>query len=385
MSSKRNFFMDAFLNIVWLAVFYGLFVVPSVLWLEIHLGVLLFASLSAQLFFFLMRRFIRPVVPMFLVHLILPAAAFYFAPGILSQVAYVGVMVVLGAFSLQQRYKRSATFAHGFGIAAPVALVVLALFMGRQGYDYLYTIYVVLIVLAGVGSKLHIRMTYVNDSLAVITQTSTQPVKKILAFDNKAMAVLGVVVIGLIVFLHIFVLRPALEAAYNMRPSINLDIQMDGDFHIPQTPQRTGGGDMDMFIDSMYREPWLLWVILERILMVAVPVVGVLAIGYAIFRVARSVYRRMNIRDNRDHKHASGYEDVKEFIRTPRARRSWFFGPRGEHKLRRLFRETMTRHIKKGTPIKNTDTPVEMAGKVQAEDISGLAEEYAAVRYGRGL
>jgi len=385
MNSKRDFLMDAFLSLIWLAVFYGFFIMPAVILFGLRLDVLLIVSVMIQLYLYFVRRFVRLILPMVLLHLIIPVAAFYIAPGIVEQVQYIAVSVVLVLFSLQQRYTRSVSFALGFTVAAPLVLVVIALALGYLGHSNVYTIYAVLVIYTGLCSKLHMRMTYVNDSLTVITQTSTQPVKKIMAFDYKATIALTVVIIGMIAFLHIFLLRPALEAVYDIVTSIRFELPYMPyeDVQLPMPPP-SGGGMNISDIMGFYEvaEPWLIWVILERILIIVLPPAVVFGLGVIIFRLARNIYRLMGVKSNQDHEHASGYEDIKEFIRTPKVKRSWFFGSRNEHKLRRLFRETVTRHMKKGVPIKKSDTPIEMAEKIQAESISKLADEYAAVRYG---
>ena len=381
MNSKRDFFMDAFMNLIWLTVFYGLFVVPAVLLLYLRTDVLFLVSATVSFCLFMARRAIRPILPMVLMHLIFPVAAFYFAPDIFSRVLYIGVTLVLVVFSLQQRHNRAPTFSSGFIYVAPIIFIVFALVLGYQGHGYMYNLYAVLMVFACVGSKLHIRMTQVNDSLEVITQTSTQPVKKILAFDYKAMVIFSVILVGLILFLHIFLMRPALEVVSGIRVNMQLDPSFGEEADAPAPAPPIGG--MGMGLGELgYREPSLILRFMERLLMLAIPPLIALGLGIVLFRVARNIYRRLGLKGSHDHEHASGYEDIKEFIRAPKLKRSWFFGPRNEHKLRKLFRETMTRHIKKGVPIRKTDTPAEMAGKIQAEDVNSLVEEYVVVRYG---
>jgi len=223
-------------------------------------------------------------------------------------------------------------------------------------------------------------MAQINESLEVITQTSNQPVKKILTFDYKAMAVLSVVMVGAIIFLHVFLVSPALEAISGIRINV-LHEPLNIQDSIPELEQAGFAPGMAL-IGDIDAEPMLIWRVLERLFMLLVPPLLVLGVGYFIFRVIREVYRRLGMKNAQDTEHASGLEDIKEFISAPKLKRTWFFGPRGEHKLRKRFRETITRHIKKGVPIKKSDTPFDMAGKIRAEDIGSLVDEYAAVRYG---
>ena len=379
MNAKRIFIMDVSLNLIWLAVFYGLAVMPAVIFLEARLDVLFLISFGISFSFFFIRRKVRPIIPMLLLHLIFPIGVYLLSPDYHYLALYMGLTLLLGAFSLQQRHSPSQTFTSGFTYGTPLVFIVLAIFAGSQGYGD-WPMSAAIVIFACVGSKLHMRAAQVNESLEIITQTSTQPVKRILAFDYKAGVVLGLAMVGLVVFLYVFVTRPVLTAI----SGITLDIE-------PGAPQRgspflpnmapAAFDPAGLMGDLEPREPALIWRILSMLLTVIMPPAILVGIVIGLFRVIREIYRRLGIKRGQSQELNTGFEDVKEFIHTPKPKRPWFFGRRNEHKLRRLFRETVSRHMKKGVPIYKADAPGEMAEKILAEDIRSLADEYAAVRY----
>ena len=381
MNPRRYLFTDIIFNLVWLSFFYGIFIMPAYLFFRLRLDTLLFIAVAAFTYFFLIRCLIKPVVPLFLAHIIVPIAVWFLAPGLFYILLYVSMVALMVVFSLFQRYKRTRTFSSEFLIFVPVFFVVFTLIMASQGHGYMSALFGVLIVIVSIGGRLHVRMTHINSSLEAITQSSNQPVEKILAFDYKAVVVLGVLLVGLILLLNAFVVRPALEAVVDRWPDIQFEPV------VPPEPEGIGAGvppEMGVigyFMSLPARGPALLWRILDFLLLyVGLPLFA-LVFCVLIFRITRNIYKRLRKRKNQELNLDDSFDDIKEFIRTPRAKRSRFLAPRSENRLRRLFRETVTRHMKNGVPIIKSDTPGQMTGKIHGEDIRELAEEYAGVRY----
>jgi len=381
MTSKREIFMDLYLNIVVHGAIYGLFVLPAILFFEVRVDVLLLVMVAGMTYFFVVRRLIEIVALMFLAHIIVFLAVWFLTPGLFYVVFYICVAIALVGYSLFQRYRRSMTFSREFILFVPAMLVIVALLLGLQGHGYMHVPYVLLIILTSVGSRLHVRMTTVNDSLTVISQSSSQPVQKILNYDLKAMVVLGVVLIGMALLFHVLLIRPALEVVSGINIERDLEPAPE-DLFIPVHDDIQGHGGLPeellMFDD---RGPALIWQVLEQLLIFILLPSLVLALLVFIFIIIRNIIRGWRLRGRHSIKPPDGYEDIKEFIRGPRGWAPWRRGPRNDNKLRRLFRETIIRHMKKGVPIQKTDTPLQMAEKIQTEDINALVEDYGAVRY----
>jgi len=376
--------MDALLNFIWLAFFYAVLATPVVLWLDLRVDVLLLMMVIGSCYFFIIRRAIKPVAPMFLAHIIVPVAAWFLAPGMFYMILYIAAAVVLGFFSVYQRYKKFQTISSEFLFFAPGALVALALIVGYLGHTHLYPHYGALIIIVAVGGRLHSRMSTMNTSLRAITLSSNQPLEKILRFDYKAMIILTLLLVGLVLLINVLFIRPILEVISGISINFTLEPTEPGEAMIPQDIFDGGVGGINplQYLANTYREPNRFFVIFWQIMMWAISIVAVAAICILVFFIILTIYRRMRFKKSGDEDLNEGFEDIKEFIPTPKARSWWRRGPRGEHRVRRLFRETVTRHMKKGVPIKCSDTPLQMADRITKEDIGGLAEEYAGVRYG---
>ena len=380
---NRDFFMEALYTAIWVPIFYSFYTLLVLLVFDVRTDVLF--TVAAVLFFtmFLIRRFIKSAVLMFLVHVVLICAAWFLSPNLHSLVVFFSMAILMTAFSMVQRYKRAQTFSPEFIIFTPLLLIILAIAMGTQGHTHMHIQYAAIIIFIFVAAKFHMRMDQFNLALGAITQSSNQPVKKILNFDYKVMLVMSVVIIGLIFFLHITFVRPALEAAVSLLPD-DFAFNIEGG---PPPELLPGGGPPDMGIHDMFyqdnRGPFILWVILEWIFIyIFMPALGLLAI-YGAFRGIIYIFRLLGKGSSRGEKLTDGYEDEKEFISNPV---SWFKrllrrSPKNEHKIRRRFRETVVKQMKKGVPIECSDTPAQMAGKIHLEDFDSLADEYAQVRY----
>ena len=374
--------MEAFYTAIWVAVFYSVYSFLAVHVLNARTDILFIVTAGLYFTMFLIRRFIKPVIPMFLAHIALICAVWFLSPDLQLLVMYFSMAILLSIFSMFQRYKRTQTFSTEFIIIASMFLIILTLVMGSQGHTHMYIHYTAILIFVIVGAKFHMRMYQFNLSLKAITQSTNQPVKKILYFDYKAMFVLSVVIIGLIIFFHVAFVRPALEATVSLLPDdLAFNIE-DGPFQQRIMYGPVGG----MPIISRVRddaEPFLVWVILDWILVyIIMPALGLLAL-YGAFRWIINIYKLLGKNNSQVDKLTEGYEDEKEFILNPIP---WFkhllqHSHLNEHKIRRRFRETVVKQMKKGVPIESSDTPTQMAGKILLDDFYALAEEYAQVRY----
>jgi len=383
MTTNRFLVMDIFLNIIFLVFFYGLLAAPVVMISDgVRVDVLLFIMAVVCSYFFVIRRVIKPVVPMFLAHIIVLAVVWFLAPGAAYVITYFVMTILLMLFSLYQRYRQTGTFSNEFIYFVPIVFIALALLAGYLGHGYVLLPYTILVIIICVGTKLHVRMYQVNASLEVISQNSTQPVTKILAFDYKAMLVLGMIMVGLIIVIFRWIIRPLMEFVSRINPFLGLELDVPPvEFYTFAPPPGGQESEIPPELLAQVREPFILWRILEFVLFyIAVPLAALGLLILLIFKV-RDIFRQWRLKSNQDSELSEGFEDIKEFIRTPKIRGLRRRGSRSEHRIRRLFRETVTRHIKKGVPIQKSDTPMQIARKITTEDIDSLAEEYGAVRY----
>jgi len=380
---KREFIMDMLLNLIRMAAFYGVFAVFTVLLLDYSWHVVFLVTVGITMGLFLVRRFIKPVVPMIIVHLAFLVAVWFIAPdfesGVYYQVVYFVFAIVMVFISLYQRYRKTTALTFEYGLFVSLFFVILAFIAGHQGNNVLPFQYALIIVFVFIGSRLHMRMSQVKTSLDAITDNSyNQPLKKILAFDFKTTVALVLLLVGLVLVFHVFIVRPVLERVADALPMLEFNLHDEAEegrfYYIPPVDVPQGAASSGEFEWAAVRgETFFLWVILERLIFVLFP----LLLAFMVYRIIKAMrYKKPYVSELPD-----GYEDIKEFITTPRKRR-WRRGPAGEHRLRRHFRETVVSHMKKGVPIKQTDTPEQMANKVLAEDFDALTKEYTVVRYG---
>ena len=385
MTAKRDLIMDIFLNIIWLAMFYGIFLAPAVTFFDMWADLLLGVMTGIFAYFLFLRRVVGPVALMVLGHIIVPIAAWILSPGLFYILVYFVMAVVLTVFSLYQRYRRAMSVTGELVSFAPLVLIVLGLIAAYNGAANVVIPYATMIIITAAGGRLHQRMAQVDMSLAAISQNSTQPVKKILDFDYKAMIVLGALLVALILVLNTVVFRPLLSFIAGNIPNLNFEFTIsDEDYMTYFGGGSDGGGPGAMYMlmaEQDANRSFFIWRILDVILFIVLPVlIGVFAFS-ALAALVHNIYMRWKKRGLEVPDMADGEADIKEFLQGPRLRNLWRRGPSNENKLRRRFRETVARHIKKGAPIKKSDTPIEMAVKIVSEDIGELADAYAGVRY----
>ena len=384
MTTKRDLIMDIFLNIIWLAMFYGIFLAPVAIFFDVRADLLLGVMIAIFAYFLFLRRVVGPVVLMAIGHIIVPIAAWILSPDTFYILVYFVMAMVLTVFSLYQRYRRATSVTSELVSFAPLTLIVLGLIAVYYGTINVVVPYTIMIIITAAGGRLHQRMTQVDMSLAAISQNSTQPVKKILDFDYKAMIVLSALLVAAILVLNAVVFRPLLSFIVGRIPNLNLDLTISDDDFMTYFGGAGGGGITDVHEliagQEVYRS-FLIWRILDVVLFIVLPVlIGVFAFT-ALVGLLHNIYMRWKKRGPETPEIADGGGDIKEFLKGPRLRNLWRRGPGNENKLRKHFRETVARHIKKGVPIQKSDTPMQIAGKIVSEDIGELADAYGGVRY----
>ena len=392
MTRKRKLILAAIDDLAVLAVFYGLAITP-VYFITGDSAVLWWMGLIAVPFWanFAIRRVTKVFWQSLLAHLpLLAAVAFVsqFLP--MHPVLWIAVGCVLTLFSLVRFSSFAPRGGYDFMIFSALAFLALTIFSIRAENFLLASVYPVVVTVIVIARVIVLHMLQMDASLEAIRLASEQPVRRIIAFDYKLAAGLGLVVLTLALVLYFVLIAPALGFIARVMPGIP---QMDIAYReVPELfreypHQGTGGFDPSLF-DEVPPSP-----VAEVILAILSVVVGAMAISlgiYFLYLITLAVLRLLNSRARRlgaDGKKDFA-EDEKEFIlplnvKRPRPIKTLL---QNEHPTRRLFRETVTQSIKMGVPLNQSDTPTEITNTIQsrtqADDIAGLAEEYAKVRYG---
>jgi len=309
-------------------------------------------------------------------HFLIPAATFFVPEDFIIRASALAVLIFMLTYSLYGRARGGYSLDLTFGILASMVLIALCFVGVHLGYGFLAVTYPILIVVIILGSEIYSRMTKVDASLEVISRTSAQPVGLILRFDHKMMLVLAVVLILFTLVSRVVLVDPLLEQISRIRlPSFEFTgaplpaepVQAD---EIPENP-------MEFMVEEQ-REPHLIWHLLEFImqLVTALILLSLLIVGLV------NAYMLMEYRKRKTLKLEGG--DEKAFIipeLVKKSRRNLRSLPWQENKTRRLFRKKIMRYRKMGVPIIQSDTPTQMAKRIEKEDIRDLAADYEKVRY----
>ena len=226
-------------------------------------------------------------------------------------------------------------------------------------------------------------------SLEAITLTSSQPVKSIKRFNNAAIGIFLSLAVILSMFAGILPVRAILSGLGNglldfIRYLFSLGSRETVYEYVETAPLPMDQGMSQLHEMFEARDPFFLWVVLERVLiflMVTAAIVGVIVlIIYLSYMLYKKFYARSIIQS-----------DIKEFvapevnIESIAARLFDFlpaFGFSPEHKIRKQFYKKVKKHIKNGIIIQKSDTAKEIAQIIkEKENIDMLTNQYEEIRY----
>ena len=235
-------------------------------------------------------------------------------------------------------------------------------------------------------------VTDVGQSLEAITLTSSQPVKSIKKFNNAAIAVFILLACVLAYFSGYFQIGTLIrQTGAFLLFALRFLFSLIGDGEAPleeivETPvQPPPDQTMNELMMLETKDPFILWVILEKILFFlfyVVIVVGVIAgVAYLFYKLYKKFYAEREF-----------LTDVKEFILPDEnvaqriaARLSDLLPGGGfapANRIRRQFYKKVKKHIKNGAEVAASDTAKEIAVKLKPrEDIDAITAAYERARY----
>jgi len=371
MTSKRALVEDILYDSVCFAFFYGLFTLVSSM-LALFMLIPFFCNFAA--------RYIKNTVLMAVAHLIIAAIVFL----LLDNYWVLVFLAVMLVYSIYRRVKGQQALERLTPVFMSVIFIAIYFTSEYVGlYQHPLT-YPVLIIIVTIGTELRSRMIRVDTSLELSAKTSVQPIKQILQFDRKFMPVLMIILLAITLAAH-FAIEPQLSRISVSRLEINpAPPDSQADILMPPAGGSPGGMDLSAFGEA--RDPHVIWVILEaivlfvlRVAMIVVPLFLLASGALALYRMLAYNKKTTSYEEDADEKIFIIPEKIRHKIKNPLSYFNW-----NENKVRRAFRKKMQQHIKAGVPIVFSDTPAEMAGRIKGEDVGGLIEEYRRVRYGDG-
>jgi len=384
-AKKRGLIIDIINNFTHLVIIYGLFATAVyIITGSIMQLLLLWVMVVPFGINFVLRRKVSILGVSILVHMIMPILGIIALPFTPLGITWMILLVGLMLHSIACSFAKKPTASISFSIPWAVVFTMFALWAASADVWTLVILYPIVIGVAVIGRKILIYMIQLDVSLSVPHLSSTQPLEKITSFNYRLVAGLAVVIAVMAVPIYLFVLVPFVNLIMRIFPGLSEMTPGAADVPDPRGMYATPPVAIPPWLMEEV-EPSLLQQILIWFFNIVIGIVVIVMIGIMLYVLASIILRLINIKIRKSEGQLSltGIEDEREFI-IPKLlgikRRRRVKGD--EHPIRRIFREIVVRHIKKGVPIVKSDTPANMADRIQ-EDISQLAEDYEKVRYGR--
>ncbi|MCL2286462.1 MAG: hypothetical protein FWC32_08880 [Firmicutes bacterium] len=381
MPKSRQIVVEAIHYLTYFILFYGIFATIVFLISE-DTASLLWAGLMIVpgIIFFLFRQITTRLGVLLALHLVIPVLVAVILPNDIINNTWAAIALALTIHSIIFAYQKKPTEIASFIAPCSIILIIFTFWAVNTGNWVLVPMYPVLLAIIVIGRILLIRMIKMDRSLDAIHMSYKQPIDKIITFDYKLTIGLIVAITGVSLVIYLLLISPVSNVIVNMRrEAVELDFEGRG---LQETPRPAPSVHINRLFQLEEHPSSPFWDLLSSVVF-GVASIGIIAgVLYGLYRILMFLLSYSSHRSK--HQTASvSIEDEREFIR-PKAskRRSRIRSVLTElHPIRRLFKETARRHVKMGVPIKQSDTPTDMAGRIQSEDISSLAEEYAEVRY----
>lgn len=329
---------------------------------------------------FYMRQAIKSFGALFAAHMILPLVIMVVEP--LAAL----IPLVLSGFSLIYFYKRMPANSNIL-ISVSAAFFSFLGFMGARAGDHLVAaVLAVMLVVVTICRVIVLHMMQMDSSLESIKPSSSQTLEKILSFNYKLVAGLAVSLMVLTIAIFLGFISPIVSIGSQLIPDLpNIQQSANGELQdIPFHDARELGGAGERRSELESSETSTFWRIVDVILRIVLGLAAFALAGYVMYIVARILLRLLKHRSISKELTAQTKDngDEREFI-LPEARKKQKRRriQHEEHPTRRRYRETVQGHVKKGIPIKKSDTPADIAKRIHAEDMTQLTNEYAQIRY----
>ena len=387
MTNRRQLAEESLCNAAVFIFFFGLCVLPARAALGDAKAAFGLALLAAPFFvLMLVRRYADNLVFFLLIHAAFPTAVWFFVSPFLVKLSYFIFAFAVTFYSLVKRLNGNRRRLElSFCVVAAAVCVISGVIAANLEYAELIPVYPVLAAAVVICYIWFTHMDNVDNSLEIILMNTVQPVKNILSFNNKVIvAFLAIVAAAAVAAPHLAIDRLIRGAGSLLLNGIRYLVSlMNGREPEPvefmQMPDFTP--EMDMLPETAEPgEPFILWVILEKIVLAAAALAIIaIVIGGIIYLINR-IYRRFMETGN---DFAEKEFILPEIFKTEsllRTLRGMFIEP--PNKIRRAFRKKIRKHILSGAAISVSDTPAQMRGKLlQKEDLADLTDKYEKVRY----
>ena len=363
---------------------------PLVSWVAGGAERLYYIYLLAVPFYLLMlfRRLFGSFVSFAVLHALTLASVYLWPVGFYMKIVCAGFMLVSVVYSVADRTSRESG---GISPAFLVFIAAVSIAAGRVASSLSIDLPAAYLMFnASAAALCYFMRRHIMDvafSLEAISLTSSQPVKTIKRFNNAAIVVFLVLASVAAAFsgfiptaavltglgdLLLKLLRFLFSFAREREPILETPIQ--------QSPV---AADPGYGMLPPPNDPFILWVILEKIFMfltAAAVIAGIVAgVAYLCYKLYKNFYAN-----------AEEQSDVKEFIPPEASYEKIAAGLFGfvpafgvpSQRVRRLFYKKVKRYIKNGLIVKKNQTARDIAAEIKKrENIDELAVMYEKARY----
>ncbi|MDR1643767.1 MAG: hypothetical protein LBT59_29070 [Clostridiales bacterium] len=385
--ARRRLIEEALLDANFFAVIYFLIMTPAFFLPGGNAAPSTLLLLAPLAFLCQAARHLKQLWLFLLAHLVMASVPLLF-PSLWLKVPGMIIMVAVCWRSISLRLKNERAHPSLIAAGAECLAFLIFLLIGKNFGANLEAYAIGASVTVIMACLISTHMQNLDESLGLITKTTVQPTKAILAANNAMILILCLCAAAISIFAAVsFFGKPVNLLAFiklilgAIVAVINFFTDLFASDEAPIPPEAAPESAPQDYSELMAapQEPWIIWVILENVLKfvaIAAIVAGIIAL---IIYLCVTLYRRFNAtRPTSDESEfippedlvTNGIKRLKRFI-------PYFSKGAG---VRRLFKRTIKRHMQKGAPILLSDTPEEMSVKIP-EDIRALVDEYQAERY----
>ena len=335
----------------------------------------------------LFRRLFTSLASFILLHAALLASVYVWPVGAYLKILLAIFMAVSVIYSFADRLSRDGKSLTLAFLALSAALNIGAgLITPALELDVPVSYYMTNFFIVALCYFLYRHITDVAFSLEAISLTSSQPVATIKKYNNAAIVIFMALASVAALLSRFIPVGALLRAAGNLFIAfLRFLYGLAGESEVTEEPQPmpSPGGQDDLGMLGPPSEPFILWVILEKIILFifyAATVIGIVGgIIYLCYKLYKSFYSKK-----------SENADVREFV-PPEAvyeRIAARFGGAvpfliaPSQRIRRLFYRKVRKHMKAGLAVEASQTAREIAAEInKKENIDELTTLYENARY----
>lgn len=337
---------------------------------------------------FLIRRKVKNIV-LFLILNLSPFILTPLMPDLISTLVYALFCFILAFYSIQMRLNQRSIKGSFIITLPPLVVNFLGAVLNRALEINIPDVFFVInSTLSIICYILVTHISNIDGSLELLTSFGSQPVKPILDFNNRTIAVFALLT-GVFASLSLFIKLDSLWSLISgtilavLRFIFSLLAKISNPQETADYPESLGSTENMQTLFEPPPEPNALMILLEQIFvyMVYLLLIGLLlfGIGYTIYKFYKKFYAsNQNTGDTKEF--AAPLYEVKNF--KFKKLRDLFPVLSKDMRIRRLFYKKVKSYLKKGVKLENDNTAKIISEKIsQYEDIKELTHLYEKARY----